>query len=101
MKKRQGRPLPSRKYPRILGPLLTFIHDFLQLISGSKFGDSTGSDLDGGTRLRVSAITGLTLRDGKCAESNQGDSVPFFKGSGNAVHGGVDRGRRLRLRNVA
>src|ERR1700674_4944610 len=96
--KQNGRTdlLPSRSAAKIW-PLLTFINHFLEFISGSKFGDSTGSDLDGCTRLRVSAIAGLTLRDGKRAEPNQGNPVPFSKGSRNAVHGGVDRGRRLRL----
>ena len=97
--KQNGRTdlLPSCFLAKFWGPLLTFVDYFLQFITGSKFGDSTSSYLDGGDRLRVSAIAGLTLRDGKCAESNQGYPVPFSKGSGDAVHGGVDRGRRLRL----
>src|ERR1019366_3675827 len=83
------------------GALLAFVDHFLEFVPGSEFGDSTSSDLDGGTRLRVSAIAGLTLRDGERAESDQGYPVTFSKGSGNAVHGGVDRGRRLRLCNTA
>jgi len=94
-------PLPSRSYPKKRGPLLTFINHFLEFVSGSEFGDFTSSYLDGGTRLRVSAVTGLALRDGKRAESDQSYPVPFAKGSSNAVHSGIDRGRRLRLGNIA
>src|SRR5271157_2938534 len=100
--KRQGRPPAVWLVSKMSGaPLLTFVDYLLEFVSGSEFGDSTSSNLDGGTRLRVSAIAGLALRDGKRAESNQGYPVPFSKGSGNAVHGGVDRGRCLRLGNVA
>src|SRR5208282_1470221 len=103
LKSKTAGPTPCRLacIQNVWGPLLTFIDHFLEFVSGSEFGDSTSSDLDGGTRLRVSAIAGLALRDGKRAESNQGYPVPFSKGSGNAVHGGIDRGRCLRLGNVA
>jgi hypothetical protein len=87
--------------PEITGPLLTSVHYLLEFDSGSEFSDSPGSDLDGGARLRVSAIAGLVLRDGKRAEPDQGNPFAFSKGSGNAVHGGVYCGCRLRLRYAA
>src|ERR1700733_2099242 len=90
-------PLPSGSYSKCVGPSLTFVDYFLEFVSGSEFGDSAGSDLDGGTRLRVSAIAGLSLRDRERAETDQCNPVSFAKGSGDAVHGGVDCGRRLRL----
>jgi hypothetical protein len=103
LQKQNGRADPCRhaRIQEFWGPLLTFIDYFLEFVSGSEFGDSTGSDFDGGTRLWVSAIAGFALRDGKRAESDQRYTVPFSKGSGNAVHGGVDRDRRLRLGNTA
>jgi hypothetical protein len=73
----------------------------LEFVPGSEFGDSTGSYFDGGTGLRISAIAGLALRDGKRAEPNQSYPVTFSKGSSNTVHGGVDRGGRLGLGNTA
>src|ERR1700690_235623 len=96
-----GLPPPFCPYPKIRGPLLAFIDHFLEFISGREFSDSSSGYLYRGTRLRVSAIAGLARRDGKRAKSDQGYPVPFAKGSSDAVHGGVDRGRCLRLRNTA
>jgi len=81
--------------------LLAFVDYFFEFVTGSEFRDSAGSDLDGGTRLRVAAVAGLTLRDGKGAKPNQGDPVSFAKGGGYAIDGGVDSGRCLSLGNVA
>ena len=58
-------------------------------------------DLDGRARLRVPAIASLALRDGERSESDQRYPVTFFEGSSYAVHGGIDRGCRLRFGNTA
>jgi hypothetical protein len=99
-KKRQGpTSLPSRSYQKKLA-LFTSVDYFFKFVSRCEFSDFTGGYFDGGTCLWVPAIAGLALRDGKRAEPDQRDPVPFAKGRSNAAHCGVDRGRRLSLRNA-
>src|SRR5258708_1132758 len=81
--------------------LLAFVDSFLEFVPGCEFGDSTGGDFNGRSGLRVPAVACLALRDGERTESDQGYPVPFFEGSSYAVHGGIDRGRRLRFGNTA
>src|SRR5258706_3230725 len=98
--KRQDRP-PAVCDLRNCGALFPFIDCFLEFVSRCEFCDTASGDLDGRSCLRVPAIASLALGDGECSESDQGYPVPFFEGSSYAVHGGIDRGRRLRLRNTA
>ena len=99
-KKRQGRP-PAVPNLDEMGCLLALVYDFLEFDARSKFGNSAGSDLDGRSRLRVPAIAGLALRDGKRAETNQGYPISLAKCGRDALHSGVNCGRRLRLGNTA
>jgi len=79
-KKRQGpTSLPSRSYQKKLA-LFTSVDYFFEFVSRCEFGDSTGGYFDGGTCLRVPAISGLALRDGKSAETDQRNPVPFCEG---------------------
>src|SRR5215470_10881918 len=91
-KKRQGRPPAVRNFVGGMGCLLAFVDYFLEFDARSKLGNSAGSDLDGRSRLRVSAIAGLALRDGKGTETNQGYPISLAKCGRDAVHGGVDCG---------
>src|SRR5882757_423474 len=98
--KRQDRP-PAVCDERNCGALFPFIDCFLEFVSRCEFCDTASGDLYGRSCLRVPAIASLALGDGECSESDQGYPVPFFEGRSYAVHGGIDRGRRLRLRNTA
>jgi hypothetical protein len=99
LEKKNGRtdllPLTNLSLSKLLP-----IDRFLQFSSRGELRDSASSNFDGGTSLRVPPVTGLALRNRESAKSDQSYPVSLFEGSGNAVHGGVDRGCGLRLAHV-
>jgi hypothetical protein len=99
MKNGKADPLPFSNVK--LGPLLTAVDGFLEFGSGRKLCYLPGSDLDGGARLWVTPIAGLSLRYREGAETNQRYPITFFQGSRNAVYGCVDCGSRLRFTDAA
>src|ERR1700674_2551655 len=83
------------------GPLLTAVDGFLEFGAGGKLCHLPGSDLDGGARLRVTPIAGLSLGNREGAKTNQRYPITFFQGRRYAVHGCVDCGSRLHLTDAA
>jgi hypothetical protein len=61
MKNGRADPAVMIAYKNYMGPLLTFIDNFFEFVSGSEFGDSTCCYFNGRTCLWVSAVAGLAL----------------------------------------
>src|SRR5580698_6874966 len=94
-KKRQGRP-PAVFDVEII-PLLGTVYYFSQFSSRSKLCHFPGSNFDGGARLGIPSIAGLSLRYREGAKSNQRYPITFLQCTGNAFHSGVDCGTGLRF----
>src|SRR5579863_2175997 len=98
MKNGRADPLPSIE---TWGPLFAAVDGFLELGTGGKLCYFAGGDLDGGARLRVTPIAGLSLRYREGAKTNQCYPITLLKRGRNAVHGCVNCGSRLSLTDAA
>jgi hypothetical protein len=80
--------------------LLGSIDCLFEFSPWSKFGDLAGGNFDSGAGLRVAPVPCLSLRNRERAETYQGHPISFPKGSGNAVHCGVNRSCSLRFADI-
>src|SRR5581483_10348025 len=100
LKAKTAGPTPCRSSSQPVN-LLTAVYRLLQFRPWGKLRDFAGGNLNGGTSLRVPAVAGLSLRDGKCAKPNQSHPISLFQSGGNAIHRGVDCSRCLCLADLA
>jgi hypothetical protein len=92
-KKRQGRPPAVFDVESV--PLLGAVDYFPQFSPRGKLRDSPGSNFDGGARLWIPSIAGLSLRYREGAKPDQRYPITFLQCTGNAFHSSVDCGTGL------
>src|SRR5947199_10540468 len=80
-----------------LNPSLLAVYGLFEFGPRSEFCDFAGRDFDGRAGLRIAAVARFSLRNGECAEANQGHAISFAEGSGYAFDCGVDSSGGLRL----
>src|SRR5215471_6211552 len=98
-KKRQGRPPAVLKILMMVE--LFLVYGLLELCPRGKLGDLAGGYLDRCAGLWIAAVTRFSLRHGERAEANQRHAIPFAECRRNAVNGGINGGRGLRLARLA
>jgi hypothetical protein len=81
--------------------LFATVDRFLEFGPWSKFCYLASGDFDGGARLRVAPVAGLSLGYRECAKTNQGYPISLLQGRGNTVHCSINRMRSLRFANFA
>ena len=89
-------PKPRRTRFRFC-PLLASIYRLSQFSPGGKLRHLPSSNFDGGARLWIPSIAGLSLRYREGAKSNQRYPITFLQCTCNAFHSGVDCGSGLRF----
>jgi hypothetical protein len=94
-------PLPFRTNPNSGVELLGPVYCFLEFSPWGEFRDLAGGDLDSSAGLWVAPVPCFSLRNREGAETYQGHPISFPKGSGNAVHRGVNRRCSLRFADFA
>ena len=70
--------------------LLARVNEFFKLFAGLEIGDTFCGDIDGGARLRIAALTRITLADAEAAKASQLDLFAFVQRSGDAVKNDLD-----------
>src|SRR5205807_4338417 len=98
-KEKAAGPTPYRFLRKL--DLLSAVDGFFEVGAGSELRHSAGSNFDRGPGLRVPSIARFPLRNGKCPEPDQSNTVPFFQRAGNAIYGCVDCASGLSLANAA
>jgi hypothetical protein len=78
-------------------PLLHAVYSFPQFSPGSKLRNLPSSDFDGGARLWVPSIAGLSLRHREGAKTNQSYPISFFQSRSNTLYCRVDGSGGLRF----
>ena len=73
------------------------LNGLFQVATRRKLRNLAGRDFDGSAGLGIPSSAGFPLRDGKSAETDDGDFLPLFQGRGDSADQRIEGGFSLRL----